>query len=53
MMVEQDPHQTRADHMIIENANVFSTPEQKGMLVFCSKCNILCNVIYWIGLYGL
>lgn len=43
-MVEQAHCPTRADHMIIENTNVYSTPDQKGMMVCCSKCHILCNI---------
>lgn len=41
LMVEQDHHQAHADDMIIENNNVYSTPDQKGMMVFFTKCNIL------------
>ncbi|TSS48077.1 Rac GTPase-activating protein 1 [Bagarius yarrelli] len=29
LMVEQDHHQGHPDHMIIENSNVYSTPDQK------------------------
>ncbi|MCI4387576.1 hypothetical protein PGIGA_G00075790 [Pangasianodon gigas] len=29
MMVEQDHHQAHVEHMIIENTNVYSTPDQK------------------------
>lgn len=41
LVVEQDHHQGHADHMIIENTNVYSTPDQKGMMVFCSTFNVM------------
>lgn len=51
MMVEQDHYQSRSDHIIIENTNVFSTPDQKGMMVFC-KCNVPCGDVVGFGLLG-